>query len=122
MTLKIINMADRLKDREDLKLEALFRSEAVRDDGFSARIESRVRRQIWVQRLALPVAILAGVLFAAEPFFKFLEFVPQLLSILPQRLSVTVELPFESMPQLSTIVIGSVLLAVAMCVGRLLED
>ena len=115
-------MADRLKDREDLKLDALLQSDAVRDDGFSARIESRIRRQIWVQRLTLPIAILIGFLFAAKPFFQLLEFAPKLLTILPQRLTVSIDLPFESMPQLSSFIFVSFLLAAAMFVGRLLED
>jgi hypothetical protein len=33
-------MAERIKDKEDLKLESMFRSEPVADDGFSVNIIS----------------------------------------------------------------------------------
>ena len=49
-------MAERLKDDADLKLDALFRSEPVQDDGFSVRVVSRVRRRMWVQRLSFTKA------------------------------------------------------------------
>jgi hypothetical protein len=64
---KIINMADRLKDEADLKLEALFRTELVQDNGFSGRVVSRVRRQMWVERLSLPTAFVIGAMIAAKP-------------------------------------------------------
>lgn len=122
MTLKIINMAERLKDDVDLKLEALFRSEPVQDDGFSARVVSRVQRQMWVQRLSLPAAIVIGAIFAAKPFFQLVEFVPRIFGMLPQGMANIVDLPLDGMPQLSTIVLGVMLLAVTMMIGRMLEE
>ena len=53
-------MVDRMKDAEDLKLESLFASDPIADGGFSTRIEKRIRRQLWVRRLALPVALIIG--------------------------------------------------------------
>ena len=60
LELKIINMAEKLKDELDLSLESLFGSEPIHDDGFSVRIVSRVRRQMLVRRLSMPIAPLAG--------------------------------------------------------------
>ena len=64
---KIIRLADRMKDDEDLRLEALFRSDAVNDDGFSDRVMRRIRWQIRVRRFALPLAVLLGGAIAAKP-------------------------------------------------------
>ncbi len=115
-------MADRLKDAEDLMLEALFRSEPVQDDGFSARVVSRVRRRMWVQRLSLPAAFVIGAIFAAKPFVQLVEFVPQIVGMLPQGVARIVDLPLDGIPQLSTIVLAVLLLAVTMMLGRLLEE
>jgi len=115
-------MADRLKDKEDQLLEALFSSEPVRDDGFSASVVSRVRRQLWVRRLSLPTAIAIGAMFAVKPFFQFVELIPQVLRLLPQRVTNIVDLPLDGMPQVSTIVLGVMLLAVTMMIGRMLEE
>jgi len=115
-------MADRLKDKEDRTLDALFSSESVRDDGFSARVVSRVRRQLWVRRLSLPSAFVIGAMFAAKPFFQLVEFIPQIVNLIPQGLTNVVSLPMSGMPQLSTIVLGIMLLAVAMMAGRMLEE
>ncbi len=122
MTSKIINMAERLKDDVDRKLEALFRSEPVQDDGFSARVVSRVRRQMWVQRLSLPAAFVIGAIFAAKPFVQLVEFIPQIVGMVPQGMANIVDLPLDGMPQLSTIVLGVMLLAVTMMIGRMLEE
>jgi len=122
LTSKIINMVDRLKDAADLKLEALFSSEPVRDDGFSAKVVTRVRRQIWVQRLSLPTAIVIGVILAAKPFFQLVEYIPKVLDLVPRGWANIVDLPLDGMPQLSTIVLGVMLLAVTMMIGRVLEE
>ncbi len=115
-------MADRLKDDADRKLEALFRHDPVQDDGFSARVVSRVRRRMWVQRLSLPAAFVIGAIFAAKPFVQLVEFVPQIVGMLPQGVARIVDLPLDGIPQLSTIVLAVLLLAVTMMLGRLLEE
>ncbi len=61
---KVVNMAEHMKDSEDKALEALFRSEPIADDGFSRRVVTRVRRRIWVRRLALPLASGVGAVIA----------------------------------------------------------
>jgi len=112
-------MVDRRKDREDKMLEALFRSDPVPDNGFSARVMTRVNRRIWVRRLALPAAFVVGGIIAVKPlsqlavtFSKFLVFVPSNFG----------GLTLESIPQASTIVLGGLLLAAMMMITKMLEE
>ena len=115
-------MADRLKDAEDLKLESLFRSQPVQDDGFSVNVVSRVRRRIWVRRLALPIAITIGTLIAAKPLLQLAGAVPKLLMIVPDRLGSLNNFPLTSLPQNSTVIFGAMLLFAVMMIGKMLED
>ncbi len=121
MTSKIINMAERLKDSEDLKLEALFRSEPVLDDGFSVRIVSRVRRRMWIRRLSLPTAIAIGAIIAAKPLMQLANLVPKLVSIIPQSLVSVFDLQLGGMFQGTTITLGIMLLAAMLMIGRMLD-
>jgi hypothetical protein len=115
-------MADRLKDSEDLKLEALFRSEPVPDDGFSATVESRVRRRLWVQRLSLPIAFVIGAVIAAKPLAQLATLVPKVVSLVPPSMVGLIDLPVNDMFQGSTIILGIMLLAAMMMIGRMLEE
>ena len=80
-------MAERLKDAADLKLESLFRSEPAEDDGFSINVMKRVRRQMWVRRLSLPVAIVLGVLIAAKPLAQLVSAISNLLTAVPTNIA-----------------------------------
>jgi hypothetical protein len=100
---KIIKLADRMKDDTDLKLEALFRSEAVNDDGFSDRIVKRIRWQMRVRRFALPLAMLVGGAIAAKPAMDLLLVASRLVTVLPEDLW---SLPLESLPQMPAVVGG----------------
>ena len=122
MTSMIINMADRLKDAEDLKLESLFRSQPVRDNGFSVNVVSRVRRRIWVRRLALPVAITIGTLIAAKPLLQLASAVPKMLMVVPDSMASVSNLQLSSLPQNSTVIFGAMLLFAVMMIGKMLED
>ena len=115
-------MAERLKDDADLKLEALFRSEPVRDDGFSARVLVRVRRQMWVRRLSLPTAIAIGAVFAVKPLAQLANFIPKIVGIVPQGLANIIDLPLNEMLQGSIIIPGIMLLAATLMIGRMLEE
>ena len=122
MTSKIIIMAERLKDSEDLKLEALFRSEPVLDDGFSAGVVSRVRRRMWVRRLSLPTAFVAGVIIAAKPLTQLAILAPKLVNIVPQSLMSVFDLQLGGMIQGQTVILGIMLLAAMLMIGRMLEE
>ena len=79
-------MVEKLKDAEDRLFEAMFRSEPIPDDGFSGRVVTRIRRDIWVRRLALPVAMLIGGAFAVKPALQLLVAGSKLLTVVPQGL------------------------------------
>ena len=120
-------MAERLKDSEDLKLEALFMSEPVQDDGFSDRIVARVRRRMWVQRLSLPTAFVIGAIISAKPLMQLASLAPKVVNIIPQSLMNFTDVPqgFINqgfMNQGPTIFLGIMLLGAMMMVGRMLEE
>ena len=104
MTSKIINMAERLKDAEDRMLESMFQSESIADDGFSRRVVSRIRRRLWIRRLALPVAMLLGGAVAIKPLSQLVTAASKLLSVIPQGLF---EVPMSWLPQMESIVFGA---------------
>jgi hypothetical protein len=115
-------MAERLKDREDLRLEAMFESAPIADNGFSNRVMSRIRRQVWVQRLALPIAFVVGAAVAARPLMQLVEAVSGLLKFIPQTVAGNMAaLPIAELPQLQAIVLGSTVLLAALMVGKLAE-
>ncbi len=115
-------MAERLKDDADLKLEALFRSETVRDDGFSASVMVRVRRHMWVRRLSLPIAIAIGAVFTVKPLVQLTASIPKIVGIVPQGLANIIDLPLDGMLQGTIIIPGIMLLAAMLMIGRMLED
>ncbi len=119
----IINMADRMKDATDLKLESLFASASVADDGFSARIEKRIRRQLWVSRLALPIAVIVGGAIAVKPLLAILTVLFRFADTLPSGISSNLgSLSSDSLPQLSTAILGGMLALAFVMISRMLED
>ena len=119
----IINMADKLKDAEDLKLEALFATEVVSDDGFSARIEKKIRQRIMVQRFALPAAVLLGGAIAVKPMIALLTTLMQLFVISPEGLSNYLgNLTSSSLPSLTLISFGAMIALALIMISRMLED
>lgn len=122
MESKIINMADRLKDKEDRKLEALFASEPIADNGFSARVVSRIRRQIWVRRLALPVAFVIGAAIAAQPLMELVNAVSGIFEFIPQSLASNLNTVFAAqVPQMQSILLGAMLLVAALTAGKIVN-
>lgn len=115
-------MAEILKDKEDLKLEAMFRSDPVPDDGFSAAVVSRVRRHMWIRRLSMPVAVGLGLLVSAKPLIELASVLPELLnSVLGSSFSID-QLPVGNLPQLSTLLFGATLLMAVMLASKILEE
>ena len=129
MTSKIINMAEKLKDAEDRLLESMFASEPIADDGFSRRVVTRIRRRLWLRRLALPVAMLVGGMIAIKPASELVIAASKLLAVVPQGL---VEAPVSWLPEMQgvavgatviqTVVFGAVLLAVGIFGSRVILD
>jgi hypothetical protein len=119
LTSKIINMAEKLKDAEDRLLESLFAAEPIADEGFSGRVVTRIRRRLWIRRLALPVAILVGGSVAAKPLAELTLAASKLLAVMPQDL---LAIPTDWLPQVQLIVVGAMLLGAGSLGLRLLED
>ena len=112
-------MAEKMQDAEDRLLESMFQSESIADNGFSDRIVGRIRRQMWVRRLALPVAMVAGAAIAVKPATQLFAVGSQIFaslgveSLLPQA-AVTSQLPI--------MVVGGLGLAIALLTFRLFEE
>ena len=129
MTSKIINMAEKLMDADDRLLESMFKSEPIADDGFSQRIVTRIRRRIWVQRLALPLAMLIGIAIAIKPAAQLVLAASQLLTVVPEDV---ILLPAEWLPKVQdvvvsgsfvqTVIYGAVLLGVGLIGTRMLAE
>lgn len=100
-------MAEKTKDPTDRLLESMFHSEAIADDGFSKKVVSRIRRAIWVRRLALPIAILIGAAVAAKPASDLVMVAPRLINLVPPEL---ISVPMNLLPQLPLVVLGGMLL------------
>jgi hypothetical protein len=112
-------MADRIKDAEDRLLESMFAAPTIADNGFSASVIGKVRRRLWLRRLALPVAALIGGAIALKPLTTFVTLIAGLSTLLPQELYGAVA---ELIPQVQTVVLGALLLAVCLIGLRSLED
>jgi hypothetical protein len=115
-------MAERLKDKEDLALEALFKSDPVADDGFSVNVVSRVRRRVWIRRLSMPIAILVGGAISAGPVLEVVSVLPGLMNSLFGASLTFESLPVDSMPQVSTILMGATLVMGMLLGSKLLEE
>jgi len=112
-------MVEKLKDAEDRLLESMFHSESIADDGFSKRIVTKIRRRMWLRRLALPVAIFVGGSIAIKPVTQLSVAVSKLLTVIPVEL---LETPVAWIPQPQYVVLGAMLLAAAMLGVRMLEE
>jgi len=111
-----------MKDKEDLKLEAMFRSDPVSDDGFSAIVLKRVRRRMWVRRLSLPVAVALGLAISAKPLMQIMGVAAGLAESLLGLTYRIDQLPIAGLPSASTIMFGVTAIMVAMLGSRLLEE
>jgi hypothetical protein len=112
-------MAEKTRDQTDHLLESMFRSEPIADDGFSNKVVSRVRRAIWVRRLALPIAMLIGAAIAAKPASELVQIIPKLLSLVPPEVT---SVPLSMLPQIPTVVMGGMVLAVGLAFLQSLTD
>ncbi len=112
-------MVDRLKDNEDKLLESLFRSDPVPDDGFSLKIISEIKRRIWIRRLTLPAAFVVGAAIALKPLSQLAVTFSKLLTLIPTNVG---SLSLDNFPQISTVILGGLLLVGMMMVTKMLEE
>lgn len=126
MKSKIINMVDRLKDSEELRLEAMFKSDPLPGLGFSKKVMRRVRRQMWIRRLTMPVALVIGGSIAIKPASDLVITVTKVFNALPSNLtSLAVDLPslsVDSLPQMTTFLVSGAIALIALGFVRALED
>lgn len=119
MTSNIIKLAERMKDEDDRKLEALFRSEAIPDRGFSERVVRRIRRRVWVRRWTLPIAMVSGGLIAVRPAMELVSLLPVMLDFVPDSVK---SMPLEWLPQLPLVMAGLAAAGAMVLFVHLLED
>lgn len=119
MTSRIINMAERIKDAEDRLLESMFESTPIADDGFSALVVRRVRRRLWLRRLALPIAAALGGAIAIKPLTYLLSIVASLSTLVPREL---IDSTISAIPQLPIIVLGGMVLVACLLGLQSLEE
>jgi hypothetical protein len=100
-------MAEKLKDAEDRLLESMFKAEPIDDDGFSERIVTRIRRRMWLRRLALPVAMIVGGAIAIKPATELVIAVTKLLTVVPDSV---VQAPVGWLPNVQDVAISGSLL------------
>ena len=100
-------------------LESLFASESIDDDGFSDQIVRRIRRQVWIRRLTLPIAMFIGGAIAIKPATQLVSVMQSVLGALPQGV---VAMPTIALPQLPLIFLGAALLAIGVLTARMLEE
>ncbi len=116
-------MVDRLKDNEDKLLESLFRSDPVPDNGFSLSVMSQIKRRLWIRRLTLPSAFVVGAAIALKPLSQLAVTFSKLLTLIPAKIPANVGgLSLGDFPQISIVLLGGVLLAGMMMVGKMLEE
>jgi hypothetical protein len=116
---KIINMADKTSDALDRLLASAFEGEPIADDGFSARVVSKIRRRIWVNRLALPVAVVIGAAFALKPAIQLVNALLPLLNVVPVDIA---SAPMQYLPQLQIVVLGGMAFAAGITLLKVLEE
>lgn len=119
MKSKVINMADRTSDAEDRLLESLFHAEPIADNGFSKQVVSRIRRTIWIRRLALPVAAAVGAVFALRPALELGGAALELLQWLPVEIRFE---PAQYLAQFQLLALPCLALATAIALVRFVEE
>jgi len=112
-------MVEKIQDAEDRLLSSMFQSEPIADGGFSGRVMGRIRRQIWVRRLALPIAMILGVAIAAKPAIQLASLGSQVFG----SLSTESVLPHTVLaPQMPVFIVVGLGLAFAVLTFRLFEE
>jgi hypothetical protein len=112
-------MADKTSDAVDRLLASAFAAEPIADNGFSARIVSKIRRRIWVNRLALPAAVVVGAAFALKPAVQLVTALLPLLNVMPVEIA---SAPMQYLPQLQFVVLGGMAFAAGITLLKVLEE
>lgn len=119
MTSKIINMAEKLQDDDDRLFASLLRSEVIEDAGFSQQIVTRIRRGIWLRRLALPSALLLGGIIAGRSLLQLATVLPTIVDMLPAKQLVLPDMMLTQFPLMFTV---GCLVVIAITTFKLSEE
>lgn len=112
-------MAEKMQDAEDRLLSEMFAAEPIADDGFSKRVVRRIRRQMWIRRLALPIAMLVGAAIAVKPALQLMSIGSQVFG----SVATDSMLPVSSLAaQLPALIVGGMVLVLIMMMFRLSEE
>jgi len=103
----------------DRWLASVFGAEPIADNGFSKRIVFRIRRRVWIDRLALPVAAVIGLAFALKPATQLVLALLPLLNVVPAEM---LSAPLRYLPQMQFIVLGGMVFGAAITLFKLLEE
>ncbi|NNC76953.1 MAG: hypothetical protein HKN77_03255 [Woeseiaceae bacterium] len=112
-------MAEHIKDEDDRRIEAMFAALPLEDNGFSNRIVRKIRRRLWVRRLALPVAAIIGGAIAIKPLGSLVTLLFAFLKSLPVDF---VTASASWLPSLPMIGLGGMLLVATMLGIRMLGE
>jgi hypothetical protein len=112
-------MAEHRDDNQDRYLRTLFAEPPIADDGFSRRVVRKIRRRLWVDRLAMPVAILIAAAVAARSFAGIAAVLPALGKALPVDVGVP---SWVASLDLTTLALGVAGAIVFVFVLQLAED
>lgn len=112
-------MADRLRDDVDERLVALFRAEPIADNGFSERITRRIRRRLWLRRLAIPLAAAIGGAIALNPLASMVTLLIRFVRSLPFDVVATTP---GWIPSLPLIGLGGTLLVAVLLGLRMIDE
>lgn len=112
-------MADKIQDAQDRMLESMFQSDVIADDGFSDRVLRHMRRQLWIRRLALPIAMLIGAAIALRPALELVDIGSRLFAPLADSAAVP---GAALMTQVPVLLVGGLILALVMTTFRLFEE
>lgn len=112
-------MADRIRNAEDRRLDAMLRTAPLADDGFTDCVLRRVRRRIWLRRLVLPCAAAIGGALAFEPAVALVRSIAGLrLAMAPDLMMI----PVAMLPSATVVVLGAMLLLAVALGLRMLEE
>jgi hypothetical protein len=116
---KIINMADKTSDALDRLLVSAFEAEPIADAGFSNRVVSTIRRRTWINRLALPIAVVVGAAFALKPAIQLINALLPLLNVVPLEMA---SAPMQYLPQFQLVILGGMAFAAGVTLLKFLEE
>ena len=112
-------MAELSADAEDRLLASMLQTAPLADGGFSARVVARVRRRLWVRRLALPTAFVVGLALAAKPAIIVVGLLSRFLLAVSGS---TTENLLALLPQLQVVALGGLGFVLVLMLLRFAEE